>query len=132
MKKLKGIADNLNQMVISGNAHELYRELVNLPDGVIEIDLLNATACLNKSTELKNSYITELHEWFVAMLDQECKIQPTTLSEALVIVEIDRTRLPCTGEYMVHFHAESEALIKIDHNTYKKSYCDNIWHRVGF
>src|SRR6266540_1125222 len=129
MKKLAGLANNLSSMVVSTSASELYEELMDLPDVVVKIDLLNGTGNLNDSMTLKSTCLMELSSWLLKQV-HECGIEPDEISMATITLNLDSSTVPCDIKYTVHYLATATTVIEARGRHFEYSVSPtHVWHK---
>lgn len=129
MKKLTGFANNLSAMIVSASASELYEELIDLPDGVVTIDLLSCKGFLNDSTALKTEYIKELSDWFVNKISED-SIKPEEITKAMIMLRIDSSTVPCDREHTVHYLATATTTIDARGRSFEQGVPEtHVWHK---
>lgn len=134
MKKLAGFANNLSAMIVSASASELYEELMDLPDGIVTIDLLCCKGYMNNSTALKTEYIKELRDWLVNKISEdnisEDNIRPEEITKAIITLRIDSSTVPCDRKHTVHYLATATTTIDARGRHFEQSVPEtHVWHK---
>jgi hypothetical protein len=129
MKKLAGFANNLSAMIVSASASDLYEELMDLPDGVVTIDLLCCKGFLNNLTALKTEYIKELRDWLVNKFSED-NIKPDEITKAMITLRIDSSTVPCDSEHTVHYLATATTTIDARGRHFEQCVPEtHVWHK---
>ncbi len=129
MKKLAGFANNLSAMIVSAAASELYEELMDLPDGIVTIDLLCCSGVLNDSTALKTEYMKELRDWLLKKISED-NIKPEEITKAMITLRIDSSTVPCDRKQTVHYLATATTTIDARGRHFEQSVSEtHVWHK---
>lgn len=129
MKKLTGFANNLSAMIVSASASDLYEELMDLPDGIVTIDLLCCSGVLNDSTALKSEYIKELRDWLLKKISED-NIKPEEITKAMITLRIDSSTVPCDRKHTVHYLATATTTIDARGRHFEQSVPEtHVWHK---
>jgi len=129
MKKLAGFANNLSAMIVSASASELYEELMDLPDGIVTIDLLCCSGVLNNTTALKTTYLRELRDWLLRNINED-NIKPEEISKAMITLRIDSSTVPCDRKHTVHYLATATTTIDAGGRHFEQSVPEtHVWHK---
>jgi len=128
-KKLAGFANNLSAMIVSAAASELYEELMDLPDGIVTIDLLCCSGVLNDSTALKTEYMKELRDWLLKKISED-NIKPEEITKAMITLRIDSSTVPCDRKHTVHYLATATTTSDARGRHFEQSVSEtHVWHK---
>ena len=129
MNKLAGFANNLSAMVVSASAAELYEELIDLPDGIVKIDLLGSSGFLNDSTALKSTFLKELSGWLLKKISED-NIKPEEITKATITLRVDSSTVPCDRKHTVHYLATATTIIDARGRHFEQSVSEtHVWHK---
>ena len=116
-------------MVVSASAADLYEELMDLPDGIVTIDLLNCSGLLNDSTALKTTYLRELSNWLLKNTSED-NIKPEEITKATIMLRIDSSTVPCDRRHTVHYLATASTIIDARGRHFEQSVPEtHVWHK---
>jgi hypothetical protein len=101
--------------------------LSEMPDGVLEIDLLNRRAVHSVEGALSLSATDQLGQWLEARLDG-LSIASSDLHEAKISAEYQTGRIATNRKKIISFDWRCQCILATDETEYRGQFDKHVWH----